>query len=111
MNKTLLTVISFTLLASCTAEIKQTPAAVTSHTRVNPSLDDCDRLGPINTEYETNKKLTQLENKIKAQDEIKQKAYDQYRANNIVFINTRYVEGGFRVPDMIYNRGIAYRCY
>ena len=111
MNKILLTAISISLLASCTAEIKQEPAVVISHTRVTPSLDDCDRLGPISTEYETNKKLTQLENKIKAQDEMKQKAYDQYRANNIVFINTRYVEGGFRVPDMIYNRGIAYRCY
>lgn len=62
-------------------------------------------------EYKVNKDLSRRENEIQAQAEMKQQAYDEYRADNIVFINTQYIEGGFREPDMIYSRGLAYKCY
>ena len=111
MNKILLTATSLILFSGCTAEITKEPAQVTSHTRVNESLDNCQRISQIKAEYEVNKDLSRRENEIQAQNNMKQQAYDEYRADNIVFINSQYVEGGFLEPDMIYNRGIAYKCY
>ena len=111
MNKILLTVTSITLLSGCAPEITKEPAQVTAYTRVNKSLDDCDRLGEVYAEYEVNKDLDRRENEILTQKNMKQQAYDEYRADNIVFINTQYIKGGFREPDMIHSRGIAYKCY
>ena len=111
MNKTILTVVSIILLSNCSTEITKEPVPVTSHTRMNELLNDCDRLGQISIEYETKKSLTRRENIIQAQNDMKQQAYDEYRADNIVFIKTQYVEGAYRVKDMIHGRSIAYKCY
>ena len=111
MNKILITISTVILLSGCSPEITKEPAQVTSHIRVNKSLDNCQRISQFKTEYKVNKDLSRRENKIQAQAEMKQQAYDEYRADNIVFINTQYVEGGFREPDMIYSRGLAYKCY
>ncbi len=111
MNKTLLTVTSILLLSACSPVITKEPAQVTSHTRVNKSLDGCQRISQFKAEYKVNKDLSRRENEIQAQTDMKQQAYDEYRADNIVFINSQYVKGGFMEPDMIYNRGIAYKCY
>ncbi len=109
-NKNLLAVGSIIWLSGYSPEITKQPAQVSSHTRVNKSLDDCDRLGEVKAEYEVNKDLDQWDNKIQAQAELKQRAYDEYRANNLVFIGTHYVKGGFWQTDMIYSRGLAYEC-
>ena len=109
--KILLTAGSIIWLSGCSPEITKEPAQVTTHTRVNKSLDDCQRISQFKAEYEVNKDLSRRENEIQAQAEMKQQAYDEYRADNIVFINTQYVKGGFREPDMIYSRGLAYKCY
>ena len=111
MNKILLTVTSIILLSGCSPEITKEPAQVTSHSRVDASLDDCQRITQFKAEYEVNKDLNRRENNIQAQAEMKQQAYDEFRADNVVYINTQYVKGGFREPDMIYSRGIAYKCY
>lgn len=111
MNKILLMATGIILLSSCSQEITKEPAQVTSHTRVSKSLDGCDRLGEVNAEYEVNDGLNRRENDIQAQDAMKRQAYDEYRADNLVFINTQYVKGGFRLPDVIYSRGLAYKCY
>ena len=111
MNKTLLIATTIIFLSGCAQEITKEPAQVTSHSNVGKSLDGCDRLGEIKSEYEINKDLDRRENKIQSQADIKQRAYDEYRADNIVFISTQYVEGGFRVPDKIFTRSIAYKCY
>ena len=108
--KILLTAGSIIWLSGCSPEITKQPAQVTTHTRVNKSLDDCDRLGEVRAEYKVNKDLNRRENEIQAQAAMKQLAYDEYRANNLVFVNTQYVKGGFRQADMIYSRGLAYEC-
>ena len=111
MNKTLLTVTGIILLSGCSQEITKEPAQVTTHTQVDKSLDDCQRISQFKAEYKVNKDLSRRENKIQAQAEMKQQAYDEFRADNVVFINTQYVKGGFREPDIIYSRGLAYKCY
>ncbi len=110
MRIRLLIAICLVTLAACSPEPVREPAQVTSHIRVNKTLDDCQRLGQVRATYTTSKKLSQRENEIRAQQSLKQKAYDEYRANHIVFINTRYVKGGYREPDTIHSRGIAYLC-
>lgn len=111
MNKALLIAYSLTALFGCAPEITREAAPVTTHAQVNKLLDGCDRLGQVSVEYVANKKLSRRENEIHVQDEMKHKAYDGYRADNLVLINTQYVEGGYREKDMIYGRGIAYKCY
>ena len=111
MTKTLLIIVSFIITTSCSQDPVKEPADVTSHLRVNKSLDECQRLGEVRTTYETDKKLDQFENKIQAQEKMKQQAYDEYRANNIVILSTHLVKGGFREPDIISGRGLAYKCY
>ncbi len=111
MNKTILTAVSIILLSNCSTEIIKEPVPVTSHTQMNKLLNDCDRLGQVSIEYETQKDLSRRENMIQAQNDMKQQAYDEYRADNIVFIKTQYVKGAYRVKDMIHGRGIAYKCY
>lgn len=111
MSITLLIATTILFLSGCAQEITKEPAQVTSHSKVGTSLDGCDRLGEIRSEYELNKDLDRRENKIQSQADIKQQAYDEYRADNIVFISTQHVEGGFRVPDKIFTRSIAYKCY
>ena len=91
MNKILLTATGILLLSSCSPEITKEPAQVTSHIWVNKSLDDCQRISQFKAEYEVNKDLSRRENEIQAQAEMKQQAYDEYRADNIVFINTQHV--------------------
>ena len=54
--------------------------------------------------------LNLQENKIQAKNNLKQKAYDNYYADNIVVISSRYVKGGFGEKAMIYSRAVAYRC-
>ncbi len=99
------------LLSACSNEITIKHVPVVSHTRVNKALDGCDKLGEVKVEYEANKKLDQRENRMQAQDLLKQQAYEEYRANNIVILRTRYTEGGYREKDMVSGRGIAYMCY
>ena len=111
MNKILLIAGSVILLSNCSQEITKEPAQVTTHTQVGKSLDGCQRISQFKAEYKVNKDLSRRENKIQAQAEMKQQAYDEFRADNVVFINTQYVKGGFREPDMIYSRGLAYKCY
>ena len=111
MNKILLIAGSVILLSSCSPEITKEPAQVTTHTQVDKSLDDCQRISQFKAEYKVNKDISRRENNIQAQAEMKQQAYDEFRADNVVYINTQYVKGGFREPDMIYSRGIAYKCY
>lgn len=111
MNKILLTVASIILLSGCSAKIKKEDAPVTTHALINESLDNCDRLGVVNVEYVVNSKLSRRENLIQSQNKMKHQAYDEYRADNLVLINTQHVEGGYREKNMIYGRGIAYKCY
>ena len=111
MTRILLAIGSLIIITSCAQEPVKEPADVTSHLRVNKSLDECQRLGEVRTTYETDKKLDQFENKIQAQEKMKQQAYDEYRADNIVFLSTHLVKGGFREPDVISGRGLAYKCY
>ncbi|RKZ64940.1 MAG: hypothetical protein DRQ44_08680 [Gammaproteobacteria bacterium] len=95
MNKILLIAGSVILLSSCSPEITKEPAQVTTHTQVDKSLDDCQRISQFKAEYKVNKDISRRENNIQAQAEMKQQAYDEFRADNVVFINTQYVEGGF----------------
>jgi len=110
MNKILLTVASVILLSGCSPEITKEPAQVTSHTQVNKLLDGCKRLGQVEVEFEAISGLDQQENKIQAQNDLKQQAYDNYMADNMLILQARFVEGDFREPDMVYGRGIAYSC-
>ncbi|MCK5663482.1 MAG: hypothetical protein KAI17_08340 [Thiotrichaceae bacterium] len=109
MNKILITVASI-LLTACASDGITPPAKVTAHTRVNKTLDNCVRLGEVKTKFEANSKLSRRENLIKAKKVTNQQAFDEYGADNIVYINTRYVEGGYRQKDIIHNRGVAYGC-
>jgi len=111
MTKTLLIIVGVMTLINCAQEPIKESANVKSHLRVNKSLDECQRLGQVITKYEMNKKLSPLDNKIQAQEKMKQQAFDDYRANNIVFLSTRLVEGGYREPDTIAGKGLAYMCY
>ncbi len=99
------------LLSACSHEliIKQVP--VISHTSVNKALDGCDRLGQVKVEYEANTDISQRDNRFQAQDLLKQHAYEEYRANNIVILHARYIEGAYREKDIVSGRGIAYMCY
>jgi len=99
------------LLMGCTSAITAKPVPVTSHLRVNDSLDACDKLGQVKVEFEANTRLSQRENRFLAQDLLKQQAYEEYRANNIVIVNTLYREGGYREKNIVSGRGIAYMCY
>lgn len=99
------------LLSACSHETTVKPVPVTSYTRVNKALDGCDKLGQVKVEYEANKNFDQRENKLQAQELLKQRAYDEYRANNIVIIQTRYIEGGYRQKDIVSGRALAYMCY
>ena len=109
MNKILITVASIVLTACATDSITP-PAKVTAHTRVNKALDNCVKLGEVKSEFEADSKLSRRENLIKAKKATNQQAFDEYGADNIVYINTRYVEGGYRQKDIIHNRGVAYGC-
>ncbi len=99
------------LLSACSNEIIIKPVPVTSYTRVNKALDGCDNLGQVKVEYEANTGLSQRENRLQAQALLKQYAYDEYRANNIVILHTRYTEGAYREKDIVSGRGVAYMCY
>ncbi len=101
---------SITLLPGCSTETTREAAPVTIHTSMNKSLDDCDRLGQVSIEYETKSGLSRRQNAIQSQERMKHKAYDQYRANNLVIIHTQYTQGGYREKDMMSSRGIAYLC-
>lgn len=109
MNKTLITITSI-LLTACASDNIIPPAKVTEHARVNKALDNCVKLGEVKTEFEANKKLSRRENLINAKKITNQQAFDVYGADNIAYINTRYVEGGYRQKDIIHNRGVAYGC-
>ena len=108
--KILLTAASVILLSACTLEITKEAAQVRSHTSVNKLLDGCKRLGQVKVEFEAKSALNQQENEIQAQNELKQQAYDNYMADNVVILQARFVKGGYREADMVYGRGIAYSC-
>ena len=110
INKVLLTVASAILLSACSPEITKEAAQVRSHATVNKLLDGCKRLGQVKVEFEAKSGLNQQENEIQAQNDLKQQAYDNYMADNVVILHTRYVKGGFWQADMVSSRGVAYSC-
>ena len=110
MNKVLLTVASVILLSACSPEVTKEAAQVRLHTTVNKLLDGCKRLGQVKVEFEAKSGLNQQENEIQAQNDLKQQAYDNYMADNVVILHARFVKGGYREADMVYGRGIAYSC-
>ena len=110
IKKILLTIASVVLISACSPEITKEPAQVRLHTSVNKLLDGCKRLGQVKVEFEAESDLDPRENKIKAQNDLGQLAYENYMANNVVILDSRFVKGGFREADMVYGRGIAYSC-
>ncbi len=110
MNKVLLTVASVILLSACSPEITKEAAQVRLHTTVNKLLDGCKRLGQVEVKFKAIKGLDHRENEIQAQNDLKQQAYDNFMADNIVILRARFVKGAYRQPDMVYGRGIAYSC-
>ncbi len=111
MIKIFSTITAAIVLSACSHEITVKQVPVISHTSVTKALDGCDRLGPVKIKYEANANLNQRENELQAQDLLKQHAYDEYRANNIVILHARYIEGAYREKDIVSGRGIAYMCY
>ncbi len=111
MFKVLSTITVTILISACSPEVTIKPVPVTSYTRANKALDDCDRLGQVKVKYEANTRLTQRENKLQAQEVLKQQAYDEYRANNIVILHTRHTEGSYRQKAIVSGLAIAYMCY
>jgi hypothetical protein len=108
--KILLTVCCIIWLSGCSPEITKEAAQVRSHTTVNKLLDGCKRLGQVKVEFEAKSGLNPQENEIQMQNELKQLAYDNYMANNVVILQARFVRGAYREADMVYGRGIAYSC-
>jgi len=111
MNKNLRYSKQHYLVIKLFTEITKEPAQVTSFTQMNKSLDDCQIISQFKFENEANNDLNRRENNIQALKDMKQQSYEKYRVDNIVIINSQYVKGDFREPDMIYNRSIAYKCY
>ncbi len=110
MNKALLTTVSVILLSACSPEITKEAPQVRLHTTVNKLLDGCKRLGQVTVEFEAKKGLDQRENEMQAQNKLKQQAYDNYMADNVVILRARFVKGAYRQADMVYGRAIAYSC-
>ena len=108
--KILLTVGCIVWLSGCSPEITKEATQVKSHTQVNKLLDGCKRLGQVAVEFEAESGLDQRENEMQAQNKLKQQAYDNYMADNIVILQARFIKGGYREADMVYGRGIAYSC-
>ncbi len=110
MNKVLLVIASVFLLSGCSPELTKEAAQVRSHNQVNKLLDGCKKLGQVTDDYEVKTMLNLQENKTQARNNLKQKAYDNFYADNIVILSSRYVEGGFGEKAMIHGRAVAYRC-
>ncbi len=108
--KILLIVCYIVWLSGCSPEITKEATQVKSHTQVNKLLDGCKRLGQVKVEFKAKSDLNQQENEIQAQNDLKQRAYDNYMADNVVILHARFVKGAYREPDMVYGRGIAYSC-
>jgi len=108
--KILLTTGSIILLSACSSEITKETAQVRSHTSMNKLLDGCKRLGQVKVEFKAESGLDQRGNEMQAQNKLKQLAYDNYMADNVVILQARFVKGGYREADMVYGRGIAYSC-
>ena len=108
--KILLTVGCIIWLSACSPGITKEPAQVKSHTQVSKLLDGCKRLGQVEVKFKAIKGLDHRENEIQAQNDLKQQAYDNFMADNIVILRARFVKGAYREPDMVYGRAIAYGC-
>ena len=112
MNKILLSTCLFFMLTSCSPVITKEAAQVAFHTQFSQLLNGCERLGPIKLEYETKMGLSRSGNETQAKIDMRQMAYDKYKADNLVFINLEYVDRDQAdgKKDIIYAQGAAFKC-
>ena len=110
MYKSIISIILFLLIAGCSPVITKEAAQVAFHSQISQLLDGCERLGPVKVEYKTQPNLSNIEDERQAENDMRQMAYDKYGADNVVFINSQRVDGGFGKSDTIYAQGVAFKC-
>jgi len=111
MYKLILGITLAALILGCNSPtITKEAAQVAFHTQFSQLLDGCERLGPVKVEYETQPDLNKIENQSQAKIDMRQMAYDNYGADNVVFINSETIDGGFDMSDTIYAQGVAFKC-
>ena len=110
MHKLILGISLVTLITGCSPVITKDAAQVAFHTQISQLLDGCERLGPVKVEYKTQANLSKREDELQAEIDMRQMAFDKYGADNVVFINSQKVDGGFGMPDTIYAQGVAFKC-
>ena len=110
INKIIVIFASIILVPGCTPSITKEASQVTAYPQVNKRLDGCEKLGQVSIEYTTRMMLDKKENDTQARNELKQQAYDKYKADNLVYLSINFVKGAYREDDVIRARGIAYRC-
>ncbi len=100
------------LFSACrpSAVITKEAAQVAFHTQFSQLLEGCERLGAIKVVYKSQHELSDLDNQSQAEVNMRQMAYDNYRADNVVFINSQKVGGEYGSPFTIYAQGVAFKC-
>ena len=110
MFRLILSINILTLIVGCAPVITKEAAQVAFHSQISQLLDGCERLGAIKVEYQSSGKLSYKENELQAKNNMRQIAYDKYGADNVVFINSQRVSGGYGRGDTIYAQGVAFKC-
>ena len=100
---------SFAIM-SCSITLSKEAEQVTFHSQVSALLNDCKRLGTIKIEYTTQPFLSVLENDQQARNEMRQWAYDKYKADNVAYISHKRIEGSMTERPVIYAEGVAFKC-
>jgi len=112
MKRLISTITLFILITGCSSPVITKEAAqVAFHTQMTQLLDDCKRLGPIKVEHKIKQYLNSRNNELQAKYNMRQMAYENYNADNVVFINSEFVEGVRRTDSgTIYAQGVAFKC-
>jgi len=102
------TIILTVLISSCSANLSKEAGEVQLHSQISAILDDCEKLGPVRVMakslWSTNKARAQ------AKADLRQAAYDKYKADTVVLVNTDE-EKIYFTHDKSYANGIAFNCF
>ena len=102
--------IPLVVIAGCSTTLSKGAEQVKFHSQISTLLDDCKRLGTIKIEYTTQPFLSVKENEQQAQNEMRRFAYDNYKADNVAYINQDRTKDGFIERAVINAEGVAFKC-
>ena len=93
-------------IAGC-ATISPEAENVVLHTQISNFLDDCEKLGPVKVKMSTIGQPSWDIAMKQAENDLRQVAYDQYKADNVAKISQELD----KTRNTIVVHGIAFDCY